>query len=81
MHISQDDAEEILRAFDKLQMEDLLSNDQWLFALKIMDYYQFLNQEYFYLRDRYGEKKLHKQEPVDSTSMGSGIYPESEARD
>jgi hypothetical protein len=58
MTISEEQAREILEAFDKLQMEDMLSHGQWLCALAIMDFYPSLDQEYFYLRDRYGEKKL-----------------------
>jgi hypothetical protein len=55
MVISKEQAKTILEALDKLQMEDLLSEDQWLCALAIMDFYQQLNQEYFYMRDRYNE--------------------------
>lgn len=62
MVISEQQARTILEAFDKLQMEDLLSQDQWLCALAIMDFYQNLDQEYFYLRDRYGEKEIRKNE-------------------
>ena len=57
MTISKEQARSILEAFDKLQMEDMLSQDQWLVALAIMDYYRILDQEYFYLRDRYGARK------------------------
>jgi hypothetical protein len=56
MMISERDARMILQAFDKLQMEDLLSHNQWLFALEIMGFYSSLGQEYSYLRDRYNEK-------------------------
>jgi hypothetical protein len=73
MVISKEQARTILEAFDKLQMEDLLSHDQWLCAIAIMDYYLRLGQEYFYLRDRYSEK-LCEQEPLDPSSMGSGLH-------
>jgi len=56
MTISEEQARSILTAFDWLQMEDLLSHDQWVLALAIMDFYPGLDREYFYLRDRYGEK-------------------------
>jgi hypothetical protein len=65
MSISEDQARTILLAFDKLQMEDMLLHDQRLCALAIMDFYPSLDQEYFYLRDRYDEKKLREQEFVD----------------
>jgi hypothetical protein len=57
MTITEEQARTIIEAFDKLQMEDLLSHDQWLCAIAIMDFYRSLNQEYFYLRDPYGESK------------------------
>lgn len=58
MTISEEQAEAILKAFDRLQMEDFLSDDQWRCAIAIMDFYPSLNQQYFYLRDRYNEQKL-----------------------
>ena len=81
MIISDGQANAILRAFDRLQMEDFLSDDQWRCAIAIMDFYPFLNQAYFYMRDRYDEQKLREQESVDPPSVGTGIHPGSEARD
>ena len=81
MIISDGQANAILRAFDRLQMEDFLSDDQWRCAIAIMDFYPFLNQAYFYMRDRYDEQKLCEQKTVDSSSMGTGLHSGSGARD
>ena len=79
MVISEEQASEILAAFDKLQLEDMLSKNQWLCAVAILDSFPNLSRDYSYLRDPYNEKELRKQESVDPSQMGPGLHPGSEA--
>lgn len=60
MIISEEQAKAIMAAFDRLHTEDFLSCDQWRCAISIMDCFPFLNEQYFYLRDRYGVKSSHE---------------------
>jgi len=75
MSISEAQAGVILQAFDKIQMEDLLSREQWLLALMLMDFYPSLGGEYVYLRNRYDESQ--PSGVAESPSVGEETHPES----
>jgi len=66
MEFNEADCEQVLLAMNFLQASDMLSNAQLEIAIRIMDKYPDLNEQFVYLRDRYDQQLWEKSVRRDS---------------